>query len=184
MPLDIAVGIFLAIGFTGFFHHELTRTIIAASIACTLLPDFDFIVEWLRHGSVGGKVIREHREISHFPLTFIPVVFIVWLALGQFWAALFGSAILFHFLHDSVGIGWGIKWWWPFSKKAYKFFSEKNGSFSRRFLISWNKEELQEVARRAGDPHWIRNIYFRFHPISAIEYLSLILAIITLLLWR
>jgi len=184
MPLDIAVGIFLAMGVSRFFHQDLTRTAIAAGIAFTLLPDFDFIVEWFRHGSVGGKVIREHREISHFPLTFIPLVFIAWLVFGAFWAALFGSAILSHFLHDSAGIGWGIKWWWPFSKKAYKFFSEKNGSFSWRFMISWNEEELHEVALRAGDPHWIRNIYFRFHPISVIEYLSLAIAIIALLLRR
>ena len=184
MPLDIAFGIFLAMLASKFFHRELGAFLISICILFTLFPDFDFMVEWALHGSVGGKVIREHREISHFPLTFIPVVFAVWLAAGGFWAIIFGCGILFHFLHDSMGIGWGIKWWWPFSRKAFKFFSEKDGSFSRRFLISWNDTELQEVARNAGDPDWIKNIYLKFHPISFREYLSLAAAIVALIFWH
>ena len=173
----------LSIWTSCFFHSDLTFTLVFAGIAFALLPDIDFFIEFFKHGSVGGKVIREHRELTHFPIIYIPVAIFIYLIFGAMWTAMFSLAIFAHFLHDSIGIGWGIKWFWPFSKKAYKFFSEKDGRFSSRLIISWSPEELTEVAANHGDPNWIRNIYLRPTPISVIEFSFFVISLIILYLY-
>ena len=183
MFLDIGIGILLSIWTSRFFHVDLTFTLVLTGIAFALLPDIDFFVEFIKHGSVGGKVIREHRELIHFPVIYIPVAILIYAAFGTMWVALFSLAILAHFLHDSIGIGWGIKWFWPFSRRSYKLFSEKNGKFSRRLVISWNPEELTEVVADYGDSNWIRNIYLRPTPVVIIEFSFFIISLIILYLY-
>ncbi len=169
MLFDIGTGILLSLWVSKFFHIALTSSLIMLGIFFVLAPDFDFLVELFRHGSVGGREIREHRQISHFPLTYIPVIAVILVLRGPLWASFIGLAILAHFAHDSAGIGWGIKWMWPFSNKWYKCFSEKNGDFSPRLLISWSPEELTNVAAAYAHPDWFRFIYLRAHPINIIE---------------
>ncbi len=180
MFLDIAIGILLSIWVNSFFQVNLSMSLIIAGIIFALLPDIDFFIEFTKYGSVGGKVIREHREIMHFPLSYIPSVFLIYILFGSMWAVFFGLAILAHFLHDSVGIGWGIKWLWPFSNRAFKLFSDKRGKLSSHLLVSWDHKELTEVVTKYGDPDWIRNIYLRLHPISVIEFLSFLFALAVL----
>lgn len=183
MFLDIGIGILLSIWTSWFFHVDLMFTLILTGIIFALLPDIDFFIELIKHGNVGGKVIREHRELTHFPIIYIPVAILVYVVFGAMWATLFSLAIFAHFLHDSVGIGWGIKWFWPFSKKAYKFFSEKDGRFSNRVIISWDPAELTEVAANHGDPNWIRNIYLQFTPIAIIEFSFFAISLLILSLY-
>jgi len=183
MFLDIGIGILLSIWTSWFFHVDLMFTLILMGIIFALLPDIDFFIELIKHDSVGGKVIREHRELTHFPIIYIPVAILVYPIFGAMWVALFSLAILAHFLHDSVGIGWGIKWFWPLSKKAYKFFSEKDGKFSRRLVVSWRPEELTKVAADYGDPNWIRNIYLQFTPIAIIEFSFFAISLLILSLY-
>lgn len=180
MFLDIGVGILLSIWTSWFFEVDLTFQLLFLAIIFSLLPDIDFFVEFFKHGSVGGRVIREHRELIHFPLLYIPVILIVFLFFGTMWASLLGLSLLAHFLHDSFGIGWGIKWLWPFSKRTYKFFSEKNGKLSSRVLMSWDQKELAETVSEHGDPNWIKNIYLRPSLINILECLSCIGALIVL----
>jgi len=180
MPLDIGVGILLALLASRVFFLDLTWLFILVVIIFALLPDFDGFIEWLRHGTIGGKEIREHREITHFPITYILVDIIAWLVWGNAWAFLFTTATSAHLIHDGVGIGWGIKYLWPLSKKSYKFFSEKNGAFSSRLVVSWEPEELREVVREHGDPNWFWNTYFRLHPVGLIEYAFLALSLVIL----
>jgi len=184
MFLDIGIGILLSIWTSWFFHTDLTFTLVLAGIAFALLPDIDFFVELIRHGSVGGKVIREHRELTHFPIIYIPIAIFVFAIFGAMWTLFFILALFAHFLHDSIGLGWGIKWFWPFSRKAYKFFSEENGKFSfHRLIVSWNSEELTKVVAGYGDPNWIRNIYFRLTPVAVIEFSFFIISLIILYLY-
>lgn len=183
MFLDIGIGILLSIWTSWFFHADLMFILVLAGVIFALLPDIDFFVELIKHGSVGGKVIREHRELIHFPVIYIPVAILIYVAFGAMWAALFSLAILAHFLHDSIGLGWGIKWFWPFSRRSYKLFSEKNGRFSRRLVVSWNPEELTEVVADHGDPNWIRNIYLQFHPVAVIEFSFFVISLIILYLY-
>ena len=183
MFLDIGIGILLSVWTSWFFRVDLTLTLILAGIAFALLPDIDFFVEFIKHGSVGGKVIREHRELIHFPIIYIPIVILIFVTYGAMWTALFGLCLLAHFIHDSIGIGWGIKWFWPFSRKTYKFFSEKDGKFSHRLVVSWSPEELTKVVSEYGDPNWIRNIYLRLTPVSVIEFSFFAISLIVLYLY-
>lgn len=180
MLLDSAIGIFSSIFVSWFFNFEISSSLVLVGIVFALLPDLDFLVEFIKHGSVGGKVIREHREIIHYPIIYVPVVILIYFLTGIFWATLFAMGIFSHFVHDSIGIGWGIKWFWPFSKKSYKLFSEKDGSFSSRLVVSWEPEELKEVVLKYGDPDWIKNIYLRLHPVSVIELMFFIFSLIIL----
>ncbi len=180
MFLDIGIGILSSIWTSWFFHADLTFALILAGIAFALLPDIDFFIELIKHGSVGGKIIREHRELTHFPIIYIPIAILIFVIYGTMWATLFGLALVAHFLHDSVGIGWGIKWFWPFSRGSYKLFSEKDGRFSSRLIISWGPEELIKVVADYGDPNWIRNIYLRFHPVAVIEFSFFVISLIIL----
>jgi len=180
MLLDTGVGILLSIITSWFFQTKLTIFLILAGIVFSLLPDLDFLIELLKHGSVGGKVIREHREIFHYPLSYLPIILLVFIFFGEIIAIFLSLCLFAHFLHDSIGIGWGIKWLWPFSQKSYKFFSDKKGLFCCRPIVSWEKKELEKIVAQYGDPDWIKNIYFKLSPILVVEFLFLVLSVIFL----
>ncbi|MEK7128996.1 MAG: metal-dependent hydrolase [Patescibacteria group bacterium] len=180
MFLDIGIGILLSIWTSWFFYTDLTFALIIIGIIFALLPDIDFFIEFIKHGSVGGKVIREHRELIHFPIIYIPIAILIFILYGTMWATLFSLMLCVHFLHDSIGIGWGIKWLWPFSRRSYKFFSEKDGRFSSRLIVSWDHKELTGVVANHGDPNWIKNIYLRLHPVSVIEFFVFIISLLVL----
>lgn len=183
MFFDVGAGILLSILISWYFKLKLTFFIVMSGITFSLLPDIDFIIEFLRHKSVGGKVIREHREITHYPLAYIPVIILALVLFGKIWALLFVLSIFFHFLHDSIGIGWGIKWLYPFSKKSYKFFSEKDGRFSKKFIVTWGPEELTKTVELYGDPDWIRNIYLKPSPIFITEFLLFLISVLILIIY-
>ncbi len=97
MFLDIATGILLSIGANWYFGTELTFWLILLGVVFVLFPDIDFLIEMVRHGNVGGKVIREHREITHFPLIYVPLIVLAFLFLGTIWAVFFGLTIFLHY---------------------------------------------------------------------------------------
>ncbi len=185
MPLDIGVGILLALTGAKIFHAPLTWPLIVAGIIFALLPDFDVIPEMIvRKGKLGGKEISWHRELFHFPLTYILPAILVFIFAGSFWGYLFTLGVFLHLLHDSVGMGWGIKWLWPFNKNSYKFFSNKENGMVTSFLIHWTPEELPIAVREHGDPDWIKHYYFQLNPIVVIEFLVFLLALVAIYLWR
>ena len=183
MLLDIGVGILLAIWMNWVFGVQLSFWFVVFGAVLVLLPDVDFFIELLKHGSVGGREVREHRNITHFPIIYIPVVAVIFAVWGPAGAIFFGLAVFAHFVHDSAGIGWGIKWLWPFSRKAYKCFSEKDGAFSRRLLVAWTPDELVEVAAKHGHPDWFRYIYLRPHPINVLESGFFLMSLVALYLY-
>ncbi len=180
MFLDIGIGILGAVLYTGIVDAPITPALLAVAVGFALLPDTDFIVAWMRSRNVHA-INHTHRDVTHYPLLYIPVGSLAVALLGGLpTAMLFAALSLLHFIHDSIGIGWGIQWAYPFSKKFYKAFSEKDGRFSWRLLVAWTPSEQAEVERQAGDPSWLRNIYLRFHPIAIIELLFFIGALAVL----
>ena len=165
MQADIGLGFLIAILTSAVFHFEPTLWFIVFCVLAALLPDIDFTVEFLKHGSVGGKVIREHRELLHFPVTYIPIIFLVFLAAGPVWASALALGVVSHFIHDSIGVGWGIKWFWPVHKHHYKFFAKNDGSMAWRWLQKWKVEDMPAIAAMYGLEHWIRDIYLKPFPI-------------------
>ena len=180
MTLDIGLGILFSILVSKIFNIELTPQLIMIGAGFSLLPDLDVFVELAKRGRIGGRVQGHHRELTHFPLTFLIVAVLVYIYFGGVWFSLFSLTILAHFLHDSFGMGWGIQWLWPFTNSAYKFFSNKDGSFSKNFIVSWKPNELKETIKKYGDDHWLRNYYLKLHPIAIFEFLFLVFSLIVL----
>lgn len=178
--MDLGVGILISLAFAKIFGMMPDVSFILVGALFSLVPDLDVFVELAKRGKIGGRVQGHHRELTHFPLSYIPVIFLIYLWRGPVLGWLFSLTVLAHFLHDSVGMGWGIQWLWPFSNRAYKFFSEKDGSFSKNFVVSWQSQELKEVIAEYGDDHWFKNYYLNPHPIAIFEFLVFILAFLIL----
>ena len=83
MFFDIGVGILLSILMHTLFQSEISIPFVFFGIAASLFPDIDFCIEYIKHGSVGGKFIREHRELLHFPLFYIPLILVIFLIFVQ-----------------------------------------------------------------------------------------------------
>ncbi|MEK7110779.1 MAG: metal-dependent hydrolase [Patescibacteria group bacterium] len=180
MPLDIAAGIFIAIIITGSASPALGLVIL--SVIFALLPDADFFLHALRRGNVFGKWAHEHRDLFHKPLLYIPLGVLALLPFGGEFVQVFVVASLFHFLHDTVGMGWGVKLFWPFSKRNYKFFGGEDKLFSSKFMTSWSDKELREMVAARNAENWVKKFYFRPHPLGLFEYAMLLLALATLAL--
>lgn len=188
MPLDIAVGIFLAMGVSRFFGHDATGTLVAAGIIFALLPDADYLAHLARGNS--SKNAHRHRDLFHIPLLFIPIGVLILHPFGREWQILFGAASIAHFLHDSIGIGWGVQWLWPFLSEHYSFLyvyrpPNRADRMPRKWFYAWPHRDIESLAARYGDEDWIKNIYFKFHPFAMVEYAAFAIAIAALLLfWR
>jgi len=178
MPLDVGVGILLAISCRALFNVPLTASLVLWSIGFALLPDIDVFPELIqRKGKLGGKEIGLHRELAHFPLTYLIPAVIIFYFVGPPWGYLFLCGVLLHLLHDSVGMGWGIKWLWPFSQNSYKFFADRENNMAWQPLIVWKPEALGAAVREYGKPDWFRRYYLELHPIVLIEIGVLLFAI-------
>lgn len=181
MQADIGLGIFVALLATKLFGIELSTQLVWMSVLFALLPDADFIVHAVMHRKMGGKYAHTHRDLFHYPLVYLLIGGVVAASFGILWFAVFMAASLAHFVHDSMGIGWGIKWMYPFSKKISKIFSNREGDLTMGAAVTWTEEELEKVAEEKGNEHWIRDIYFRWHPIGIVENLIFLSAIVVLL---
>jgi hypothetical protein len=185
MPLDIGVGILLAMAGANIFNVALSWPMVAWGIMFALLPDVDVIPELIaRRGKLGGKEISWHRELAHFPIIYIVPAVLVFVFAGRLYGFLFALGVFLHLLHDSIGMGWGIEWAWPFNKNSYKFFSDERNEMSWRVLIHWTPEELPVAVRTYGKPDWIKRYYFQLHPIVIVEIIVFVLALVALYLGR
>src|SRR3989338_5710103 len=181
---DIGLGIFSTIFVSLIFQFELNFQFIFIAIIFSLLPDIDFLFHLKRKKS--RQEDYRHRDISHYPLIFIPLGALTLLPFGMKWSILFTITSFSHFVHDSIGIGWGVKWLYPFSKNNFAFlylYSKKEKRGLRKVVFSFSEKELNYYAREHGDSDWIKNIYYKWHPIAIVEFLIFIVAIISLIIY-
>lgn len=184
MPLDIGIGIFSAIIVSKLFSIDLTPTLVAVGIAFALLPDIDGVYAFLRNGHKNHRAISKHRELIHYPLIYLPAGALAALPFDAEWSVLFLIASTGHFLHDSIGIGWGIPWLWPFTNQnysfLYKYLPRYHQQYPRKLVYAWDRGQMDELIDRYGDPNWFRNIYLRLHPFFVVELLFFVAAVLTL----
>lgn len=190
---DIIAGIVLAHTVGYFFGFEPSMLHVLIGIVCALLPDLDFLYHYFKTSEVSAYKghTRDHREGLHYPLLYIPIGgMCVWVLFGDVWAVLFILGSLSHFLHDSAGIGWGIKWLFPLTANNYKFFCEKDGTLSKRLVVFWTPQELESIITAKGDKDWIRNLFWdplkekRFNWLLCMEFFVPLLLIIGYVIWR
>jgi len=183
MPLDIGVGIILSIIISRCFHQPLTLLFVIFGALFALAPDIDFIFH-VHQGRSAKKFGHKHRDLLHYPILFILLGFLILLPFGLSYALLFAIAVLLHFIHDSIGIGWGIQWLYPFKTDYYAFlyhYEPAGKRLPRKIIHIWKSEEIDTISERHGDDDWFKNIYFRPHPYAIVEYLVFIIAVIVLL---
>jgi hypothetical protein len=182
MFLDIGIGIFTAIFISYFSETNILVWFILFSVACSVLPDADFIYFYPRRHDT--KYDHKHRDLIHYPLLYLPIGSIIaYIIFGKIWAIAFLTSSFFHFLHDSIGIGWGIKWLFPFSNNSYSFFylySAKIKKGLRKTVFIFNEKNLPDMVREHGDKDWVKNIYYKWHPYAQVEFAVFIVSLITL----
>lgn len=185
MLLDIGVGILSSIFLSRFFGIGPNPTFLAAGILFSFLPDIDYFFASLFISNQTGSRAHEHRTILHYPLLFIPTGSIILFAtLNYRFAMLFALASLLHFLHDSIGIGWGIPWLYPFSRNNYVFFYQYDlaqHAIPQKLFYSLSPAEVDHLSSQYGDEHWMKHIYLQLHPYAIVELMVFILAIAALL---
>ncbi len=187
MFLDIKLGLAWSFLLAIFFEKIITPEWLIAGVVFALLPDIDFWLEYAKRGTVGGKVIDLHRTLFHSPLTYIPLILFVESSFGPEWMTLLVCGVLGHFIHDSMGMGYGIRWLWPYSTRWYKLFSSKDGEIYYDFdhwLVSWSDEEMRKLVAERGNNNWLKEdlAYVRRHWLSILFKLLVVLGSITLLI--
>lgn len=159
MFLDLKLGILWAVLVGFVFGEPITFLWILAGILFALLPDIDFWIELAERGTVGGKTLGAHRTLLHNPLPWIPVVILIGVFSGPAWMTLATLGIFGHFVHDTMGMGFGVRWLWPYRLNFYKIFSDAEGNihYDRHHLrpVSWTPEALKKVIAEKGNDHWL-----------------------------
>jgi len=189
MLLDTGVGIFLAILTSKIFLLPLSWWLVLLGIGFALLVDIDAIVSLTINRGV--KKSYKHRDLFHRPLLFVPLGVLLIGILMHFinnqlslpLIFLFATALIAHFIHDSIGLGWGIKWLWPFNKNNFSFFYQYNAhrhGLPMQLIYVWKNEEIDNLEEKYGDPDWFRQIYLSLHPYGLIEIAVFIVALIFL----
>ena len=187
MFLDIAFGLIAALGVSTALQIPLTWDLMILGPLFALSPDMDFLIHLGRGGS--SKNDDRHREILHLPLIFIPIGMLgIAFLMNPVWALLFGICALGHFIHDSIGIGWGVQWLFPVTSDHYSFFyiyqPQHKEPHPKKVVYRWKNAEIEKLAELYGDPDWIRNIYLQFHPYALFEYAALIASVIEVFVYR
>lgn len=177
MFLDIAFGIFASLGIGSLFFETVPYWYVVLGVFFVLLPDIDGIV-WLSKPSIRKDWSKIHRTYTGYPLLYIPLIFIIFLLFENAVGFLFLSCILFHHIHDTFFLGWGVMWLWPFSKRKWKFFPDKDGSITKVLIKSWMPNEEEKFREWSGghDDGWIKRYYLRPNFIAYLEYGTLLVS--------
>jgi hypothetical protein len=184
MPLDIATGIFIALGASEWIGVELSSTLLFIALISALLPDFDLLFDRIvAADGFLGRVIGGHRGLLHAPAFYVLPSIIIYLAFGSLWASIFALGVFLHLLHDTFFLGWGIAWLWPFSHRRFKFFPDKDGRITSRPVLSWLPEEEASIRAEWGSRHWIRDFYLRPSIVSILEYGAFVISFVALFLY-
>ncbi|MFY9484595.1 MAG: metal-dependent hydrolase [Patescibacteria group bacterium] len=153
-PLKIAVGLLFAvlpdIG-SGLLAVHLVGKAIArpldfsyylGGVCFAFLPDIDLVWQWLRERRINDL----HKTLLHYPLVMLPLVNLVAGHWSGFWSLAGPLAILFHYIHDSLGDSWGLAWFWPVSRNRIKFFTRHEGRF--KLMVELTQDEIRGLPPR------------------------------------
>ena len=167
MIFDILVGILFALIFyaTGFIGDISLIWCLFLAIIFSVLPDMDVIHDIIKQGKVAAHAgnPRDHRDFIHHPILYLIIGNLIILYFGHesninriAWMTLFSILSLGHFIHDSFGTGWGVKWLSPFSQDSFRLCTDpKNGEYSKTTLVSrWTPENKKDLIIRYGRLDW------------------------------
>lgn len=175
MPLDIGFGILFSLFIAHAFGVHASVWTIFTGVVFSLLPDIDILpIFWPNK--------YDHRSWMHWPIIWIIPIALWFFVFGPMWGALLLLCIVAHFIHDTIGIGWGVAWLAPFSKRKF-LFPNATRRVKHGFFMTWLPEAEERMAGEYHDPHWVRTFYFRPNPVAYIEYGALLVAVAALCLY-
>ncbi|MDO9231675.1 MAG: metal-dependent hydrolase [bacterium] len=165
MFIHLLAGSLVFLLFGKFFDFEVGRMYLLLGAFWGIVPDpISYILSW---AVKFNKWSHTHRDNFSHSIFFPGIVLVIAVLLDYKMVIAVGVAMLTHPFLDLIGIGWGVKLFYPLSKKTYKMF------YRGRVLTAWNQDEVDVEADKFGDDDWVRNIYFRLNVIGASEWLSL-----------
>jgi membrane-bound metal-dependent hydrolase YbcI (DUF457 family) len=173
---DTALGILATFLVAYLYHISPTPLLFAVGVISAHLPDADSFLDphFWRRGYVAAYADNpyDHRETLHKPLLWVLGIGTLYVFMSSLHAyiVLVGLGVMLHFIHDTVGTGWGIPWLWPFTRTRYKLFATKeNKALSFQLLTSWKRDELTEYIRRYGIENWVHVYYSRWSSVAILE---------------
>jgi len=187
MFFDIGIGIIISIFISWRFGIEPSFSFFLLGVSFAMIPDIDFILHLIK--TKFKDTSHEHREILHYPILFfglgLPLLLFIGVQKEIIW--LFVLGVSWHFINDTTTIGYGIQWLWPFSNKYLSMFNFHNTpnkpKLPFRLFNIWSPKEVDDIAKKYGDPDWIKNIYFKFSPLAIVEYSVFFISLVILYLY-
>jgi membrane-bound metal-dependent hydrolase YbcI (DUF457 family) len=179
MLFDLGVGLIIAALVDVFQSSDPEIGFYLFGALAALSPDLDMPIWLLRTRGRLDRWAHRHRDLLHYPLFFIPggALLFGWF-FGSVYGLVFALASFAHFFHDSFNEGWGIRWFWPFSKRYFKLERENKTWALKR----WTRTEQDALAALHGDDNWAQRRYARLSPSLVVEIGFLIIAVGFLLL--
>jgi len=180
MIVDIAAGILISVGIAHLFGASLTWLLVIIGILAALFPDLDTLTRFFPERHVIRRIVGVHRGLLHRPLFVILLSCLAFFA-GPLIGTIVVCGVIYHLVHDTFFLGWGIKWLWPFSELSISIFHDRRGSFVPYALV-WQPEDDARIKAEYSTDDWVQTFYFRPTLISLTEYPGLVIALIVLYL--
>lgn len=191
MLLDIGMGILMVLFVSRIFALPVGAFMVIAGIIFSLIMDADAVIDLIVHR--GAAESYKHRNLFHIPLIYIPMGMAVIYFFQSYQSLypplalplLFGLCSLAHYIHDSIGIGWGVKWLYPFRDDQYSFFYQYNAHKaglhpSKWGIYVWKSADIDLLEEKYGDRDWFKHIYLSLHPYALVETAIFLLSLILL----
>jgi hypothetical protein len=156
------------------YHTIATVFVVIAAMIVSVSPDLDIPLSKLFISSK-PEHISNHRDMLHIPLAIIPI-FAVLYYFSAFWAYLVGLCLLAHFIHDSLGSGYGVKWLQPLSQNSYKFCPE-------HIICWWTPEYVKKHPITMTLDEALEKYYLKWTSESIPGVILAIVAIVMIKFW-
>lgn len=157
-------------------YHDLPILLMdAIGAIIAVAPDLDIPLYKLII-SAKPERITEHRDLLHKPLFIIPIFAILYASVSPFWAYLATLCLLAHFIHDSTGSGYGVKWFLPFSQNTYKLCEN-------RIICKWTPKETAKNPWSPTLDWWLEEYYLKLTTEGMAGVILAIIALIIIFTW-
>lgn len=185
---DAGIGLIVSAVMIGWFDAPTTLLFVLWVVVWAYLPDLDGAFHFIKTGKAVADLEngRDHREGLHYPLIWT-VLFagLIYFFEINIWLISAYTAIMLHFLHDMIGIGWGIQVFAPIDWGSYKLFSKKwvSADVSLTPIVTrYSKDELREALMKYGEADWIERYFCKWTHISIVDYSLFLIGLISIYL--
>ncbi len=189
MFLDIATGVVIG-AVTGVVADGAVVPALALwGVVFALLPDVDFVVHrlWRR---MDPHFDYLHRTLLHRPLVYVPVVAtLAWWWGGAALAIVATLASLWHFAHDSTGVGFGVQWLWPVSDDwigwRHRGLAQCVARADVPMVCRVPRQKVDAYVRAQTPPaqSWIAQTYLRPSATALVEYGAVVIVVVTVVVY-